>query len=36
MRALRKELARRGYDLTEVRILDMLIFSMAGSGQQLT
>ncbi len=28
MRAVRRELARRGYDLTEVRILDLLIWSV--------
>ena len=30
LRAIRQELARRGYDLTEVRILDLLIWSVAG------
>ena len=28
MRAVRRELARRGYGLTEVRILDLLIWSV--------
>jgi hypothetical protein len=28
LRALRRELARRGYDLTEVRLLDLLIWSV--------
>jgi Family of unknown function (DUF6308) len=31
MRAIRQELARRGYDLTEVRILDLLIWSVAAA-----
>ena len=31
IRALRRELARRGYDVTEVRILDLLIWSVAAS-----
>jgi hypothetical protein len=30
MRAIRQELGRRGYELTEVRILDLLILSVAG------
>jgi len=30
VRAVRQELARRGYDLTEVRILDLLIWSVQG------
>jgi hypothetical protein len=32
VRAVRQELARRGYDLTEVRILDLLIWSVAAAG----
>ena len=28
VRAVRQELARRGYELTEVRILDLLIWSV--------
>lgn len=32
VRAVRRELARRGYDITEVRILDLLIWSVAASG----
>jgi hypothetical protein len=32
LRAIRQELARRDYDLTEVRILDLLIWSVAAAG----
>jgi hypothetical protein len=32
LRAVREELARRGYELTEVRILDLLIWSVAAPG----
>jgi hypothetical protein len=32
LRAVRRELRRRGYDLTEVRILDLLIWSVAAPG----
>jgi len=32
MRAVRQELAGRGYGLTEVRILDLLILSAAAAG----
>jgi uncharacterized protein DUF6308 len=32
VRAVRQALARRGYDLTEVRILDLLIWSVAAAG----
>jgi hypothetical protein len=31
VRALREELARRGYHITKVRILDLLILSAAGA-----
>jgi hypothetical protein len=31
VRAIRKELARRGYELTEVRILDLLIWSVQAA-----
>jgi len=31
VRAVRRELARRGYGLTEVRILDLLIWSVKGA-----
>jgi hypothetical protein len=31
LRAVRRELARRGYELTEVRILDLLIMSVSAS-----
>ena len=31
LKALRKELAKRGYGLTEVRILDLLIWSVAAA-----
>jgi hypothetical protein len=33
MRALRQELARRGYELTEVRILDLLIWSVEAASR---
>jgi hypothetical protein len=32
LRAIRQELARRGYEVTEVRILDLLIWSVASPG----
>jgi hypothetical protein len=32
LRAIRRELARRGYEVTEVRILDLLIWSAASPG----
>jgi hypothetical protein len=32
MRAVRRDLARRGYPMTEVRILDLLIWSVAAPG----
>jgi len=32
VRAVRQELERRGYDITEVRILDLLIWSVAAAG----
>jgi hypothetical protein len=32
IRAIRKELANRGYELTEVRILDVLIWSIEAAG----
>ena len=32
IRAIRKELANRGYELTEVRILDVLIWSVEAAG----
>jgi hypothetical protein len=31
VRAVRQELARRGYELTEVRILDLLIWSVEAA-----
>jgi hypothetical protein len=33
MQALRQELARRGYRLTEVRILDLLIWSVEATAR---
>ena len=33
VRAVRRELAARGFDLTEVRILDLLIWSVEADGQ---
>lgn len=30
VQAVRQELVRRGYDITEVRILDLLVLSAAG------
>ena len=32
VRAVRQELARRGYDISEVRILDLLIWSVQAAG----
>jgi hypothetical protein len=34
MRAVRQELTRRGYPLTEVRILDLLIWSVEADRER--